>query len=184
MPDLPDPDRRHFCFAAGLTTLATAALSPRVAHALVRTPERRLHFRHLHTGEVLRTTYCVDGAYVETELRAVDHFMRDWRTGEVKAIDPALLDLLFVLRNRLETREPYHVICGYRSPKTNEMLRRTGHAVAKHSLHLEGRAVDIRVPDRRLSVVRRVAVSLRGGGVGYYPKSNFVHLDTGRVRYW
>ena len=172
--------RRRFAQGAAATAILGTASFPALAH--VR--ERRLTLQHLHTGEKLRTTYFADGRYIEEELRAVDHILRDWRTGEVKHIDPGLLDLLFLLRLKLETTAPYHVIGGYRSPQTNEMLRRMGRGVAKKSMHLQGKAIDFRVPGRRLALVHKAAVSLRGGGVGYYPRSDFLHMDTGPVRYW
>ncbi len=172
--------RRRFLEAAGTAAVLGTAAFPALAHAR----ERRLSFRHLHTGEKLRATYFADGRYIEEELRAIDYVLRDWRTGEVKHIDPKLLDLLYLLRLELDSAAPYHVIGGYRSKKTNEMLRRMGRGAAKKSLHLQGKAVDFRLPGRRLALVRKAAVALRGGGVGYYPRSNFLHLDTGPVRYW
>ena len=180
MPSPPVLTRRRFLEATAATAILGTASFPALAH--VR--ERRLTLRHLHTGEKLRTTYFADGRYIEEELRAVDYVLRDWRTGEVKHIDPKLLDLLFFLRLKLETDAPYHVIGGYRSRKTNEMLRRMGRGAARKSLHIQGKAVDFRVPGRRLALVRKAAVSLRGGGVGYYPRSDFLHMDTGPVRYW
>jgi len=180
MPPRPTMPRRRFLEGAAAAAITTTLSFPALAH--VR--ERRLTLQHLHTGEKLRATYFADGRYIEEELRAIDYVLRDWRTGEVKHIDPKLLDLLFLLGMKLETRAPYHVIGGYRSKKTNEMLRRMGRGAAKKSLHIQGKAIDFRVPGRRLALVREAAVSLRGGGVGYYPRSNFVHIDTGRVRYW
>ncbi len=180
MPPRPAMPRRRFLEGATAAVITATLSFPALAH--VR--ERRLTLQHLHTGEKLRATYFADGRYIEEELRAIDYVLRDWRTGEVKHIDPGLLDLLFLLGMKLETSAPYHVIGGYRSKKTNEMLRRMGRGAAKKSLHIQGKAIDFRVPGRRLALVRKAAVSLRGGGVGYYPRSNFVHIDTGRVRYW
>jgi uncharacterized protein YcbK (DUF882 family) len=110
--------------------------------------------------------------------------LRDHRADEVENIDTDLLDLLFALRKTLETREPFHVISGYRSAKTNATLRAAGSGVAPNSLHRLGKAIDIRTPGRELRVLHEAAVALKGGGVGYYPKSDFVHVDVGRVRYW
>ncbi len=172
--------RRRFLEGGTAVAILGTTAFPALAHAR----ERRLALRHLHTGEKLQATYYADGRYIEEELRAIDYVLRDWRTGEVKHIDPKLLDLLYLLRLKLETAAPYHVIGGYRSKKTNEMLRRMGRGAAKKSLHIEGRAVDFRVPGRRLALVRKAAVSLGGGGVGYYPRSDFLHIDTGPVRYW
>ena len=110
--------------------------------------------------------------------------LRDFRANEVKPIDPALLDLLTQIQHRLGTNESFQVISGYRSPLTNAMLHANSEGVAVHSLHIEGKAIDIRVPGRSLEQLRGAALALRDGGVGYYPKSDFVHVDTGRVRFW
>ncbi|HEY5718916.1 MAG TPA: DUF882 domain-containing protein [Gammaproteobacteria bacterium] len=166
---------------AALCTTAPALALARVAPQR----ERRLVLRQLHTGEVLRTTFWADGDYVPDALAEISHLLRDHRTGEVQPIDRDLLDLLARLSQRLESRGEFHVISGYRSPKTNEALRRSGGGgVARRSLHMDGRAIDIRVPGRDLAQVRQAALALRGGGVGYYPNSRFIHLDTGRVRSW
>jgi uncharacterized protein YcbK (DUF882 family) len=110
--------------------------------------------------------------------------MRDHRTGETKSIDPRLLDLLYAVKKRLGATQPFHIISGYRSPKTNAILRKNAGGVARKSLHIEGKAVDIRLPDAELSALRKVTMDLRGGGVGYYPKSDFIHVDLGLLRYW
>lgn len=170
----------------GLLGLAAPLLlglsSSRAAEAAFR--ERSITFHHLHTGESLRATYYADGRYLEEELRRASWLLRDWRAQRARAIDPELLDLLWGLRHRLDSTAPVQVICGYRTPQTNAMLRRRGRGVAQNSLHLKGMAVDLRVPDRSLRQVRGAAMSLRAGGVGYYPGANFVHVDTGQVRYW
>lgn len=154
-----------------------------LAHA--RTPgKRELAFHNLHTGEKLRTTYWADGAYVPGALADVDYLLRDFRTGDVKAIDVRLLDLLHVLSERMGSAEAYEVISGYRSPKTNKMLASQSKGVAKKSLHMKGLAADVSLPGRQLGEVRQAAMALRLGGVGYYPKRGFVHLDVGRVRSW
>lgn len=146
--------------------------------------ERKLSFNALHTGETLKTVFWQDGAYVPEALKTINYLLRDFRTGDVKEIDPALLDTLFVLRHALDTKDPFEVISGYRSPATNAMLRAEGHGVAKHSFHMKGMAIDIRVENRRLRDLHRAALALKAGGVGYYPVSNFVHVDTGPVRHW
>jgi uncharacterized protein YcbK (DUF882 family) len=179
---MPPVSRRQ-----ALTTFAAAgaaALLPSGLRAAPRTASRALRFQHLHTGEALTVEYCTAGAYVPDALAAIDTLLRDFRTGDVRAIDPALLDLLFELRARTGSARPYEVISGYRSPKTNAALRRRSHGVAGGSLHMEGRAIDIRVGDVRLRALRESALRLGRGGVGYYPASNFVHVDTGRVRTW
>jgi len=147
-------------------------------------PERSLAFYNTHTGEQLRTVYWVQGNYLEDSLGEINHILRDHLTNEIKDIDTRLLDLLFAIGNELETQQPFQVISGYRSPETNAFLRAHSTGVAEHSLHLVGKAIDIRAPGRDLRVLQKTAVALKGGGVGYYPKSDFVHVDVGRVRYW
>ena len=147
-------------------------------------PERSLAFYNTHTGEQLRAVYWEQGNYLEDSLGEINHILRDYRTNEIKNIDTGLLDLLFAIRNELETQQPFHVISGYRSPDTNAFLRAHSTGIAEHSLHLVGQAIDIRTPGRELRVLHKTAVALKGGGVGYYPKSDFVHVDVGRVRYW
>ena len=145
---------------------------------------RALHFDHTHTGERLAVEYFSNRAYLPDALATVNHFLRDFRTGEIHDIDPALLDLLHTLASVTETSRPFQVISGYRSPATNEMLRRHSEGVAAGSLHMNGQAIDIRLADVPLSNLRRAALHAKGGGVGYYPVSDFVHVDTGRVRTW
>lgn len=175
--------RRQF-----LTTLAAAPLAlaarPVFAAAPLDLATRVLHFDHTHTGETLAVEYFQRGRYQPDALAAVNHLLRDFRTGDEHAIDPALLDVLFALRQQVEGRQPFAIISGYRSPKTNAALRARSEGVAAHSLHMEGRAIDIRVADVPLATLRRSALALGRGGVGYYPASNFVHVDTGRVRAW
>jgi uncharacterized protein YcbK (DUF882 family) len=194
MSDLVQPtianrqvNRRGFL---GLGALATAAaLVPGRAHAAgaAKRRERSLSFLHTHTGERLKVTYCCDGEYQPEALAQLNHLLRDFRQNEEKAIDPQLFDLLHELSGTLGTDQPYHVISGYRSPLTNTMLRERGGAhtgVASNSLHMVGKAIDIRLPGVALDNLRGAARSLKLGGVGYYPASNFVHVDTGRVRFW
>ena len=164
--------------------LAAAALLPGARAFAAKPAPRSLGFHHLHTGESLDACYWQDGAYLPDALAAIDHVLRDHRTGEASAIDRKLLDLLVAVRERLGSAAPFEVICGYRSPASNEMLRSTSSGVAKHSLHLAGRAIDVRLPGRELAALRAAGIGLARGGVGYYPKSGFVHLDTGRVRQW
>ena len=157
---------------------------PRRAFAL--DTARSLRFEHAHTGETFTLTAALGGPYLLTALEGIRHFLRDFRNGATHAIDPGLLDQLQRLAEISGTRAPFQVISGYRSVETNETLRREGHGAAAHSLHLEGRAIDIRLADVALAELRDAALSLKAGGVGYYPSadSNFVHIDTGRVRHW
>jgi uncharacterized protein YcbK (DUF882 family) len=126
----------------------------------------------------------VQGDYVPESLAEINHVLRDYRTDQVAAIDTRLLDLLDRVQAKLGTSQPFQVISGYRSPATNHMLSERSSGVAKHSLHMEGKAIDIRIPGIHLADLRRTGLALRSGGVGYYPASNFVHLDVGRVRTW
>lgn len=175
-------DRRRL-LKVGAAALLTTCL-PAAAQAVTRPAAKSLEFLHLHTGERLRTTYWHDGVYDPGARAEINEVLRDFRTGDVAPIDPKLLDLLHALRRKLDTNAPFHVISGYRSPKTNAMLSANSAGVAKKSLHMQGKAIDIRLPGRRLDDVRRAARALQRGGVGFYPKSDFVHVDTGRVRFW
>ena len=145
---------------------------------------RALSFEHTHTGERLSVTYQEHGANLPDALEAIDRVLRDFRTGEVRPIEPALLDLLHDLVHATGTSSPFQVISGYRSSATNEMLRLRSGGVARTSMHLFGRAIDVRLADVPLADLRDAALEMRAGGVGYYASSNFVHLDTGRVRSW
>jgi uncharacterized protein YcbK (DUF882 family) len=164
---------------------AGALLLPGTKAALAAaTTPRQLDFYNLHTGESSSAVYWEGGRYLEDGLAEIDYALRDFRTGEVLSIDPNLLDLVHRLRLALECARPVHVISGYRSAATNAMLARRSKGVAKNSLHIKGKAIDLRLPERRLKDVRAAALALAGGGVGYYPKPDFVHMDTGRVRTW
>ncbi len=162
-----------------------AALVALPALARARSGEPRvLHFDHLHTGEKLEVEYFSGGRYLSDGLAAANRLLRDFRTGDVGTVDPTLLDLLHALRERTGSTQPYQIISGYRSPATNRMLHERSSGVATKSLHMSGQAVDIRVADVPLARLREAALSLQRGGVGFYPGSNFVHVDTGRVRAW
>jgi uncharacterized protein YcbK (DUF882 family) len=145
---------------------------------------RALSFDHLHTGERLTVEYFSQGAYLPDALTTINHLLRDFRTSEVHVIDTDLLDLLHGLTGLVESRQPFQVISGYRSPATNEMLRHRSEGVAAGSLHMKGQAIDIRLGGVPLVGLRDAALSIRRGGVGFYPASDFVHVDTGRVRTW
>jgi uncharacterized protein YcbK (DUF882 family) len=145
---------------------------------------RALSFYNLHTDERLRTVYWEDGEYVSGALAHINYILRDFRRNEIKPIDPKLLDLLVALRKKLDTTSDIDIISGYRSPQTNAMLHAHSEGVAIHSMHTYGKAIDIRVPGRELAMVQRAALSLQYGGVGFYRRSDFVHVDTGRVRRW
>jgi uncharacterized protein YcbK (DUF882 family) len=146
--------------------------------------EKSVGLYHIHTGEQLRTVYWRHGKYQPGALQEVNYLLRDYHTNEVKPIDPQVLDLLYAMRKLLDTNGPFQVLSGYRSPATNAKLRHHDREVAVHSLHMEGKAVDIRLPGRDLVGVRRAALAVQAGGVGYYPRANFLHVDTGPVRSW
>jgi len=171
-----------------LGILAAAAISsPAAAFAAGKrgsAMEKSLAFYSTHTGEKLKTVYWADGHYLAPSLREINYILRDPRNDEIRDIDTQLLDLLFALCGAIDARQSFHIISGYRSPATNAFLRAHSSGVAKNSLHLVGQAIDIRCPGRDLRVVQKAAMALQRGGVGYYPKSDFVHVDTGRVRYW
>ncbi|MBV9330407.1 MAG: DUF882 domain-containing protein [Alphaproteobacteria bacterium] len=180
-------DRRTFMRSGGAVLLGAVAspMIARPASALVALPEvKSLSFDNLHTGEKLKVDYWNHGSYLPDALVEVNHFLRDYRNNEVHAIEPKLLDLLSVLHARLDSKAPFQVISGYRSPATNAMLHAESHGVAAKSLHMQGMAIDIRLADRALDVLHTTARDLKLGGVGYYPASDFVHVDVGRVRYW
>ena len=162
---------------------AAAAMSARSAMA-DNANLRSVSFVHTHTGERLTAAYWRDGEYQPEVLQQVNHVLRDFRTNEVHVMDPALLDVLFELRTKAGVQGAFHVISAYRSPKTNEMLRKSSNGVAEHSMHMLGKAIDVRLESFPTDRLADVARSLRRGGVGYYRASDFVHVDTGRVRYW
>lgn len=170
-----------------LSTLALAAPGlalPAPAAGAEALAPRALRFAHTHTGERLEVEYFGRDGYLPDALTEVDRFLRDFRTGEIHPIAPALLDFLHRLDRATGPKRVFEVISGYRSPVTNASLRSRSEGVAAYSLHMEGRAIDIRVPGVPLVTLRDAALSARLGGVGYYPASNFVHVDTGRLRRW
>ena len=161
---------------AGLTRARIAFAAEVEAHTLM--------FHHIHTGENLKITYREHGDVVPGTLEAISHYLRDFRNGQQHPIDVALLDEVCRLHHAFDCRGHFEVISGYRSPKTNEALRHVSTGVAKNSLHIEGRAIDVRLTSAATAKLRDAAIAMRSGGVGYYPDSNFVHVDTGAVRTW
>jgi uncharacterized protein YcbK (DUF882 family) len=143
-----------------------------------------LAFHNTHTGDQVKLTYFERGRYIKDALHEINHLFRDYHDGTVHPIDPALLDQLYDLKHTLEVRKPFHIVSGYRSPATNADLRRHSDGVAKNSLHMEGRAIDIRIEGLDTRRIRNAALAMGRGGVGYYERSDFVHLDTGSVRTW
>jgi uncharacterized protein YcbK (DUF882 family) len=155
----------------------------KAAGSVDATPDRSLSFYNLHTSEKLKVVYWADGGYVPESLTQINHLLRDHRNGKIHEIDPRLLDLLCQVHTKLEATESFHLVSGYRSPETNAMLHSHSDGVAQHSLHMDGMATDVIVPGRSLEALRSAALSMKAGGVGYYP-SQFVHIDVGRVRRW
>jgi uncharacterized protein YcbK (DUF882 family) len=187
MSEPTHPARRLFLRRSAQWGVLGAAgpLAARAAFASSATGERSLAFDHTHTREKLSLVYAAGGEYVTQALAKLNHFLRDHYSGDVGVIDPQLFDLLHRVKTELGAREPFQVISGYRCPVTNEKLHTTrGGGVATRSLHMDGKAIDIRIPGVPLAELRDAALSLRAGGVGYYPREQFVHVDTGRVRTW
>ena len=176
--------RRLLQTGMGLIAGAAALGGGAVAWATPGGLARRLQLDNLHTGERLDVAYWENGAYAPDALTAVNHVLRDHRTGESHTIAPTLLDLLTAVSARLETPAHFAVICGYRSPATNALMHEHSSQVASGSLHMQGMAIDIRLPGANTARLRDAAESLGVGGVGYYPGSDFVHVDVGRVRRW
>lgn len=175
---------KHLLLPALLGLVLTAYAS--LTQGTIGSDERELSFYHTHTGNRLNVVYWQDGDYVDSALEDINVFLSDFRTGERVEMDPALLDVIYDVRESLGSTGTYQIISAYRSPKTNEMLRGRGASsgVARKSQHVLGKAIDVRLEGVRTSDLRDAAIRLQRGGVGYYEKSDFVHMDTGRVRRW
>jgi uncharacterized protein YcbK (DUF882 family) len=178
-PSVHHPTRRRVLRWGAYAGAGLLAARPARATAC-----RALSLYAVNTGERLRVDYCIDGRYDPHALGAIAHLLRDVRAGAVHAIDPRLLDSLSRMQRLLGATTPLHVVSGYRTRETNEQKRRRDRHVAANSYHVRGQAADVFVPGRPLASVRRVATALRAGGVGYYPDSGFVHVDTGPIRTW
>ncbi len=176
-------ERRSFLKTS--VVLASALGVPALARAAVAAPhERVLRLYNTHTGESVKSVFWAEGQFIPDALADINKLLRDHRNDTIANMDPQLLMLLDRVSATLGANNTLHVISGYRSPESNAKLARASGGVAKHSMHLEGKAIDIRMPGRDLSTLHKAALSARGGGVGYYPDSQFVHLDTGRPRNW
>jgi uncharacterized protein YcbK (DUF882 family) len=179
-------DRREWL--KGSLAVAGAMLLPSLAlagHDRKKNAEARsLSFYHTHTGARGNFTYWEKGVYQKDALAEINRFLRDFRTKETHAIDQTLLDQLYLLHYFTDSNKPFQVISGYRSKKTNEMLLRHNEGVDKNSFHMQGRAIDIRLGDVSLARLHKAALHLQAGGVGYYPRSNFIHVDSGPIRQW
>jgi uncharacterized protein YcbK (DUF882 family) len=187
---IKDISRRNI-MKAGLTSLIAApilsSMSAPAMAARIPMPDEgafKISFRNVHTGESFNGVYRVGSKYMPDAFEKINYVLRDFRTGEVFPIDPRTMDILYMMHKKSGSKYNFEILSGYRSPKTNAMLRRTSTGVARNSFHLTGQAIDIRLPYYRTSNLQKIAQNLRAGGVGYYNKSNFVHVDTGKVRFW
>jgi len=181
----PCQDRRRLLtWMVGAAALPMLSL-PELAEAATSKNSRLLAFNHTHTGEKLAVVYRVGNQYVPGAIKQLQYLTRDFRTGTKHPMDPKLFDVLWQVSQEVKTQNPFEIISAYRSPQTNRKLRnRSAHSgVAKNSLHLTGKAMDVALADVSLADLRDAATTLKAGGVGYYP-GEFVHIDTGRVRYW
>ncbi len=185
-----EADRRRFlgqiltASGALVAAPAMASLGGNLGGPLAGTVERSLALRNLHTGERVRAVYWSEGQLVADGLADINRVLRDHRSGEIHPIDADLLDMLYILHSKVGARNGFEVISGYRSATSNAKLRKTSSGVARKSLHMQGKAIDIRLPGHDLKDLRNAALAMRAGGVGFYSKSNFIHVDTGRVRRW
>jgi uncharacterized protein YcbK (DUF882 family) len=176
--------RRAFLKSSLLLAAPTLSI-PALAKTAQAVPgERTLRLYNTHTGEKLNSTFWAEGEFIPDAMKDINKVLRDHRTNKVAQMDPELLLLLTQLNEKLENKHELHIISGYRAPESNAKLHAASGGVAKRSLHMEAKAIDIRLPGKDLKMLHRAAMSLKGGGVGYYADSQFVHMDTGRVRYW
>jgi uncharacterized protein YcbK (DUF882 family) len=175
--------RRSFLKTSAV--LASALSVPAMARAATAAPhERVLRLYNTHTGESIKSVFWAEGDFIPDALVDINKLLRDHRSNTVATMDPKLLLLLDSVSAKFGGSEVLHVISGYRSPETNAKLAKASGGVAKHSMHLDGKAIDIRLPGRDLAKLHKAALAMQGGGVGYYPSSQFVHMDTGRLRNW
>jgi uncharacterized protein YcbK (DUF882 family) len=184
---MPDAtlDRRFFIKIFAQTALCSVfPVSALAAIDRMSAPKRTLLMYNIHTDQKIDVRYYAQGRYQPDALKKINYILRDYRTGEIKPIRKELLNLLYTVSGAIGRSPRFHIISGYRSPETNAMLRKRSKAVAKNSLHMEGEAVDIRIPGCDTRWLRNVCMKLKAGGVGYYPESDFVHVDVGPVRYW
>ena len=173
--------RRHFVKKSLYLAAGIVLASP--LESIATLTKHPMSFYHTHTDERLKIDYSGKG-YTSSALNKLNYLLRDFRTGEVHPIDPVLLEILYGIQQKSSSNGVIEIVSGYRSPKTNKLLRSKNGGVARQSLHMKGRALDIRLTDLKTRELCDVAISLQRGGVGFYPKSNFVHIDTGRFRIW
>lgn len=178
-----DGTRRKF-LQLGLTTFACAFATTAIASVPHFKGMRELAFHNLHTDERLRVTYWQNGQYLGAAHDKINHILRDHYSGDIFPMDMRLMDLLYDLQTKLNNQHAIEIISGYRSPRTNLELANASNGVAKNSYHTKGMAIDIRMPGTSLATVHKTALGMGRGGVGYYPDSQFVHVDVGPRRYW
>jgi uncharacterized protein YcbK (DUF882 family) len=174
---------RRDCLRLGVAS-ATSLLALPVMAKSTPVQERTLSLYNTHTGEDVSTVYWAAGDYIKSGLQDINTLLRDHRSGDIYPIDTDLLDLLYVLQQQVGNRKAYQIISGYRSPKTNATLRNSSAGVARRSYHMQGKAIDIRLPGCDLKQLHRAALDIKAGGVGYYPGSDFIHVDVGPRRSW
>jgi len=178
-------DRRCFLKIGAQAALCTVfPVSTLASIDRLLAPKRNLLLFNTHTGQKLDVCYFTQGQYQPEALEEINYIFRDYRTGEIKPIRKELLNLLHSISKKLDRPTRFHIISGYRSPETNAKLRKKSKYVVKNSLHIQGEAVDMRIPDYDTRWLRKVCMKLKAGGVGYYRKSDFVHVDVGPVRHW
>jgi uncharacterized protein YcbK (DUF882 family) len=172
-------------FLKSSVVLASAIGMPALAKAAQPAPaERTLRLYNTHTGESLRSVFWAEGQFIPDALKDINKLLRDHRNDKIAEMDPKLIVLLNDVSDKFGDNQVLHIISGYRSPESNAKLAAASDGVAKHSMHMDGKAIDIRMPGKNLAQLHKAAMSMKAGGVGYYPDSQFVHMDTGRVRYW
>jgi uncharacterized protein YcbK (DUF882 family) len=172
-------------FLKSSVVLASAVGMPALAKAAQPAPaERTLRMYNTHTGESLRRVFWAEGQFIPDALKDINKLLRDHRNDKIAEMDPNLIVLLNDVSDKFGDNQVLHIISGYRSPESNAKLAAASNGVARHSMHMDGKAIDIRLPGKNLAQLHKAAMSMKAGGVGYYPDSQFVHMDTGRVRYW
>jgi uncharacterized protein YcbK (DUF882 family) len=194
MTDASSPlaSRRSFLGLIGCATLGATLIGGLPGHAMagmanntgIERGVRRISFRNQHTNEIFSGVYRVGDKYLPDAFDKINVVLRDFRSDEIFPIDPRVIDIIYTVHQMTGRTEPYEVLSGYRCPKTNKMLRGNSEGVAKNSLHMTGQAIDLRMPGYSSHNIKSLAVSLKAGGVGYYPRSDFVHMDSGIVRVW
>lgn len=187
LSSVENPVARRTFLKTGLTLSMAAAMSVGSVSPALALPtggEYRVNFKNSHTGEIFNGTYRVGNKYLPQAFERINYVLRDFRANEVFPIDPRAIDIVAIVHKMIGKNEPYSILSGYRNPQTNAMLREGSSGVAKHSLHMSGQAIDVRMEDVSPARIRDLAHKLKAGGVGYYPRSGFVHMDSGVYRTW